>query len=278
LIKITRKDGRQMSGPGRSFPGPEWADPERPEYRVSHGFAEGGAADVLPPGPLLAELTEQAAADVGALSDNELVGVIRAARRQAAREQYTEVLAVAEFGRRRQDAFEDAARRGIPVGCRPGGFPGEELAIEMVVTRAEAGHLIDDSIDLTARLPRTLAGMAAGAIDQARAGWIAFYARSLSPEDAARADEILAAAAPDLRVEQLARKAAALEMKLNPAAVAARKQRARRDEQRVEARREASGNASLAGRELDTADVLAAKAHIDAVAARMRDSGLGRVL
>jgi hypothetical protein len=260
---ITRKKGRLMSEPDRSFPDPEWAD-----------FAEGGAADVLPPGPLLARLTEQAAADLGALSDNELVGVIRAARRQAAREQYTEVLAVAEFGRRRQDAFEDAARRGIPVGCRPGGFPGEELAIEMVVTRAEAGHLIDDSIDLTARLPRTLAGMAAGAIDQARAGWIAFYARSLSPEDAARADEILAAAAPDLRVEQLARKAAALEMKLNPAAVAARKQRARRDEQRVEARREASGNASLAGRELDTADVLAAKAHIDAVAARMRDSGL----
>ena len=64
-------------------------------------------------------------------------------------------------------------------------------------------------------------------------------------------------------------------MKLNPEAVRARRERARRDGQRVEARREASGNASLAGRELDTADVLASRAYIDAVAARLRASGIG---
>ena len=80
--------------------------------------------------------------------------------------------------------------------------------------------------------------------------------------------------APDLRAEQLARKAAALEMKLNPEAVKARRERAKRDGQRVEARREASGNACLAGRELDTADVLASKAYLDAVAARLRESGV----
>src|SRR5262249_19817964 len=50
--------------------------------------------------------------------------------------------------------------------------------------------------------------------------------------------------------------------------------KAKRDGQRVEARREVSGNACLAGRELDTADVLASKAHIDAVAARLRASGM----
>ena len=79
---------------------------------------------------------------------------------------------------------------------------------------------------------------------------------------------------PTCATEQLARKAAALEMKLNPEAVAARRERARRDGQRVEARREASGNASLAGRELDTADVLASKAYLDAVAARLRQAGI----
>ncbi|MGH3293760.1 MAG: DUF222 domain-containing protein, partial [Trebonia sp.] len=137
-----------------------------------------------------------------------------------------------------------------------------------------AGHLIDDALDLVTRLPRTLAGMAAGLIDQDRAGWVALYTRSLSPSDAAHADEVLAEAAPDLRAEQLARKAAALEMKLNPAAVAARKEHAKRNGQRVEARREASGNACLAGRELDTTDVLASKAHIDALAVKLRNSGL----
>ena len=143
------------------------------------------------------------------LSDSELVGVLRASRRLVAREQYKQVLAAAEFGRRRRAAFEDALARGVPAGCAAGGFPGEELAIELTVSRAEAGHLIDDAIDLTARLPRTLAGMAAGLIDAGRAGWVACYTRSLTPADAAMADEVLAGDAPDLREEQLARKAAA---------------------------------------------------------------------
>jgi hypothetical protein len=237
-------------------------------------FAEGGDADVLPPGPLLAALTEQAVSDVTSLSDNELVGVLRATQRQMAREQFKQALAAAEFGRRRQAAFEDALRRGVPAGCAPGGFPGEELSVELTVSRAEAAHLIDDAIDLTSRLPRTLAGMAAGLVDAGRAGWIAMYTRSLDPADTARADQILAAAAPELRAEQLARKAAALEMKLNPVAVKARREQARRNNQRVDVRREASGNASLAGRELDVADVLASKAYLDAIASRLRASGL----
>ena len=253
---------------------PAGTEPSAPAAPLRPGFGQGDAADVLAPSPLLAALTEEAAADLGRLSDDELTGVLQATRRQIAREQYKQVLATAEFGRRRRAAFEDAARRGVPVGCRPGGFPGEELAIELVTTRAEAGHRIDDALDLTARLPQTLAGLAAGRIDADRAGWIALYTRSLAPADAAAADQLLAAAAPELRPEQLARKAAALEAKLNPDAVAARREHAKRSEQRVAARREVSGNASLAGRELDTADVLAGKAHIDAIAARLRDSGL----
>ena len=237
-------------------------------------FGQGDEADVLPPGPHLAGLTEEAVLDLGRLSDNELIGVLQATRRQLAREQYKQVLVTAEFGRRRQAAFEDAVSRGIPVGCRPGGFPGEELAFELVTTPAEAGHRIDDAIDLTTRLPMTLAGLAAGQIDEARAGWIAMYTRSLSPADAAKADEILADAAPDLRVEQVARKAAALEKKFAPEAAKARKERTKQTGQRVEARRELSGNASLSGREMDTVDVMASKTYIDAIAVKLRDGGV----
>jgi hypothetical protein len=95
----------------------------------------------------------------------------------------------------------------------------------------------------------------------------------ISYTDAAYADEVLAAAAPGLRPDQLAGKAAALEMRLAPDAVRARKELARQLGQRVEARRETSGNASLSGRKLDTADVIASKAHIDAIAVQLRDSG-----
>jgi hypothetical protein len=253
-------------GPGPA--GPARAGAPRPL------FAEGGAADVMAPSPFLAALTEQAVAGVAALSDSELVGVLRATQRQVAREQYKQALAAAEFGRRRHAAFSAALARGVPAGCAAGGFPGEELAMELVISRGEAGRLIDDATDLTSRLPRTLAQMAAGLADAGKAGWIACYTRSLNPADAARADEVLAGQAPELRDEQLARKAAALEMRLNPGGVKARRERARRDGQRVEARREASGNASLAGRELDVADVLASRAYLDAVAARLREAGV----
>jgi hypothetical protein len=146
--------------------------------------------------------------------------------------------------------------------------------MELVTSRVDAGHRIDDAIDLTARLPMTLAGMATGMIDEARAGWIAMYTRTLTPADAARADEILAAAAPELRVDQVARKAAALEKKFAPEAVKARRERAKRNDQRVEAGRELSGNASLSGREMDTADAMASKAYIDAIAVKLRGGGL----
>ncbi|MGH3253438.1 MAG: hypothetical protein ACRDOI_45475, partial [Trebonia sp.] len=89
-----------------------------------------------------------------------------------------------------------------------------------------------------------------------------------------RADVVLAGAAPDLRSDQLARKAAALEMRIDPAAARARKEHGRRTGQRVEARREASGNASLSAREMDTADAMAAKSYIDAMAAALRAGGL----
>ncbi len=241
-----------------------------PGSAVRPRFGPGDEADALSPGPLLAALTESALQDLGQMPDDELIGVLQASGRQVAREQYKQVLVTAEFGRRRQAAFEAARDRGVPEGIRPGGFPGEELACELLITRVEAGHRIDDAVDLTSRLPRTLAAMAAGQVDADRAGWITFYTRGLSDIDTAQADELLAAAAPGLRVDQLARKAAALEMKLNPEAVKARRERTRRENQRVEARREASGNASLAGREMGAADVMASKAHIDSLAARLR--------
>jgi hypothetical protein len=237
-------------------------------------FAQQAAADVLPPGPVLAALTEAAVKDVTRLSDDQLVGVLQAARRQENREAWKKALVIAEFARRREAEFKRAEARGVPVHCRPGQFPGEELAIELRLGPVQASHAIDDATDLATRLPQTLAGMAAGLIDEARAGVIALYTRSLAPADAALADGILAALAPTVRIDQLARRAAALEMRLAPEAVRARKEHARRTRQRVEVRREESGNATVAGREMDTGDALAAKSHIHALALRLRRSGM----
>jgi hypothetical protein len=240
---------------------------------LSAAFGQDQAADVLRPGPVLAALTAQAVASAGSLTDNELVGALQAAQRTANHAAYQQIVVIAEFARRRQAEFEVAKVRRVPVGCRDGEFPGEELAMELVITRGDVGARIDAAADLTTRLPRTLAAMEAGAIDLPRACTIAFHTHGMTDEDAAYADEVLAAAAPGKRHDQLARKAAALELKLAPDAVAARKTIAKQD-QRVEARREESGNASLSGRELDTADVIASKAHIDAIALKLRDAGI----
>jgi hypothetical protein len=215
----------------------------------------------------------QAVSGLAALSDDELTGALRAARRLEAWAAYLQTLLVAEFGRRRAAQFEDAKARGVRPGRRPGEFAADELPCELLVTANYADARLERDAALVSRLPRTLAGMAAGAISADRADAIAAWTMSLSAADAARADETLAAAAPALRYDQLARKAAALEMKLNLDGVKARKEHAKQTRQRVELRREDTGNASLAGRELDPVTAIACKSYIDALAVRIRNYG-----
>ena len=237
-------------------------------------FGQGAAADVLRPNPVLAALTEQACDDLSRLTDNQLIGALQAARRLENRAHYLQTLAIAEFARRRLEEFETAKARGVRVRCRAGEFPGVELASELLVSGLEAGRRIDSATSLTTRLPRTLQGMSAGLIDAERGAIITAYTGCLSDEDAAKADEILASAAPEVRAETLARRAAALEMKLDPESAKTRKEKTKRVAQRVQVQLERSGNASVAGRELDVADALASKANIHAIAIRLRRVGL----
>jgi Domain of unknown function (DUF222) len=237
-------------------------------------FGQDAAADVLRPNPVLAALTEQACTDLSRLTDNQLIGALHAARRLENRAHYLQTRTIAEFARRRLEEFETAKARGGRVRCRAGEFPGVELASELLISGLEAGRLIDYATSLTTRLPRTLQGMSTGLIDAERSATIAAYTGDLSEEDAAKADEILAVAAPEVRAETLARRAAALEMKLDPEAARTRKERTRRVAQRVQVQLERSGNASVAGRELDIPDALASKANIHAIALRLRRAGL----
>jgi hypothetical protein len=197
-----------------------------------------------------------------------------AAGRLAARAEYLRLHAVAEFTRRREAQYEDAKARGVPRGCRDGEFPGAELGMELVTSCGAAQDMMDMAVDLPARLPRTWAALGAGLIDGYRARLIWKPTQHLTGADAAHADETLAGLAPGLRYDQLARKAAAVAMKLDPEACTRGKEQARADRQRVAAGREDSGNAFLSGRELATEDALASKAHIDALAVALHRGGL----
>ena len=237
-------------------------------------FARDRTADAMRPGPVLAALTEQATGDLGRLTDDQVIGAMSAGRRLAARGAWLELAAVAEFTRRRQAQLADATARGVPRGCRDGEFPDAELAYELVTSSGAARDQMDLATDLETRLPRTWAALGAGLIDEGRARLIWPPTRCLSDADAAYADELLAGLAPGLRYDQLARKATAVAMKLDPEAFKRGKDKERRDRQRVVAGREESGNAFLSGRELAIEDALASKAHIDALAVALRKGGL----
>ena len=94
-----------------------------PDGLGGQAFTLEQIADAMPPGPLLAALTENAAADVQGLSDDAVLGMISAARRLAARAEYLELAAIAEFTARRQEptgglgraeGSTRAAGRGVP--------------------------------------------------------------------------------------------------------------------------------------------------------------------
>jgi uncharacterized protein DUF222 len=237
-------------------------------------FAQDRSADAMRPGPVLAALTEQATGGLDRLTDNQVIGAMTAAGRLAARAEYLRLTAVAEFTRRREAQLADATARRVPRGCRDGEFPDAELGMELITSQNAARDTMDLAGDLPTRLPRTWAALGAGLIDADRARLIWRPTRHLSDADAARADEILAALAPGLRYDQLARKAVAVAMKLDPEAFTRGKEQARQDRQRVQAGREESGNAFLSGRELAIEDALASKAHIDALAVALRRGGM----
>jgi hypothetical protein len=241
-------------------------------------FAQLRPAAVMRPGPLLAALAENAADDLDALTGDELLGVVSAARRLQNRAEYLELAAVAEFTRRAQAAYAASVAAKARPGRRDGEFAADDLAMELVISGHAASDRMDLALALATRLRKTFAGLAGGVIDGDKAHAIWYYTRFLTDADAASADAELAQAAPGLRYDSLARKAAKLEMKLDPAGVRARKEHARAQGRRVQARLEASGNMSFGGRELSAAEALAAKASNDADAAAMRRAGIAGTL
>src|ERR1700722_3067862 len=66
-----------------------------PEQLTLAGFAQNGEADTMAPGPLLATIVDTVAGPggqgLGGCSDDQLLGIISAARRQEARDEWTAI-------------------------------------------------------------------------------------------------------------------------------------------------------------------------------------------
>ena len=242
--------------PGESeAPGPAWA-----------GFAAGGLLGRLAPGAVLAGSAQNAWADgLDTMSDDALIGVLRAWRRLAAWATAGELAAVAEVDRRR--------KAEVAAGADPhlAEHVGDELAVSLTLTTRSADALLDFACGL-ARLPLTRASLAAGRIDRAKALVITDGVSGLADTHAAAVESAVIGRAPGQTTGQLRAATQRAVLAVDPAAAQRRLKEARKDA-RVEVWDERSGTAALAGRDLPPAEVLVADKRIDALARHLKAAG-----
>jgi hypothetical protein len=229
------------------------------------GFAAGGMADHLPPGPVLAGLTADGhAAGLGRLTDDELIGVLLAARRLASWSASLELAAVSDLMRRRIDQ-EAAGQTGVAEHA------DAEIAAALTLTGRAAGGLLDLAVALQ-RLPLTARALAAGTIDLPRAIVIVEEVAGLGDEHVARVEAhalVRAAGQTTTKLRAATRRAVTA---VDPSAARKRKERAQRDA-RVERWAEQAGTAALAGRDLPPTGALAADQHVSELARALQASG-----
>jgi hypothetical protein len=244
-------------------------DPPLGVVRGRAGFEAGGPADVLAPCSVLAELTGQARGRMAELSDDELIGVLRAARRVQSWQAAVELEAVSELTARR-----------LAEPPRPGPRPDERAAAEFAAALTLTGRAADGLVNLATtvvRMDGVADALAAGLIDLAK---VKVFADELAAVDWLTGYRIAARIlldAPGLTTTQLRARLRRAVLAADPAA-GRRRQAAASCDARVESWQEASGNAGLAGRELPPAGALAADRHLTALARALKAAGASGTL
>jgi hypothetical protein len=256
--------------PGEDAPGPDqglFVTLPAEELTLS-GFAQNGQADTMAPGALLATIVDTVTGEDGSglagCSDDQLLGIISAARRQECRTAWILLTAIKEFARRAGTGVE-------------GEFAADELASELHMSQASAAGQMEYSTTVASRLPKTFAAMRAGLIHPIQLRIIEEQTRILSDADAARADQILAAAAPGMTYGELRYAARKLLLTLDPEAIRKQKEAAKRDTH-VRRFREESGNAGMVARELPSNELLASWQHVEQRTLDLRAAGLDGTL
>jgi hypothetical protein len=121
LTPAAEEDGREDNWEGPAEQGLYVCLPA--EQLTLAGFAPSGEADTMAPGPLLGTvvhaLTGEDGRGLAGCSDDQLVGIISAARRLESRIAWTSMAGMREFAARRAAAWAAAARRSSPLMSWP---------------------------------------------------------------------------------------------------------------------------------------------------------------
>ncbi|GAA2104462.1 HNH endonuclease signature motif containing protein [Actinomadura alba] len=221
----------------------------------------------LPPGPELG--FRLAMVDLAALPDDELTGVMAAARRQTSWAQSVELASVAELARRRQ---AEESLENVRWTSSTHERLVDEVAAELTVPSGAAQELVWLAEALTERHLRTWSALVSGLIDYRRAKVVVEVLDGLDDELADRIESKVIADAPSQTVTRLRALLKRAVKKADPAAAEEKKKAARR-ERRVEMWENSSGTADLVGRDLAAEDVEAIMNRLSAVARAMRADG-----
>src|SRR5215467_7842924 len=136
---------------------------ELPDGGHGESIADAGPLDALAPDPVLAGLVQDALdAGLERRSDDELVGLLRAARRLTSWQAGVELAVVGELDARRR------AQAVRPGWSRVSEHVSDELAAALTLTGRSADELLGLAREL-ARIPTVLTALLAGRIDPARA-------------------------------------------------------------------------------------------------------------
>jgi hypothetical protein len=237
------------------------------------GFADGGVLDGLAAGLPLAGFAADAHDRLSQVTDDELIGVLRAWRRVTSWAAASELAAVAELARRRPaDGSPPAAPGRLPVNVSE--FVPEEVAAALTLTGRVAEDEVTLALDLAGQLAATGSALAAGRIDLAKAKIIAAGVVTLTAAHAAAVQAAVLPDAPDLTTGQLRRAVARAVLAADPGA-ADRQREEDLQNARVDCWPDPTGTASLAGYHLPAAAVLAADARLTRIARLWRKQGAG---
>jgi hypothetical protein len=229
------------------------------------GFAAGGEHDVLLPGPELAAAAAQATRGLAGLGESELIGVMCAWQRLTAWAQARQAACIDQLIRRRKD--QSVALKRPSLACHV----DDEVAAALALTGRSAGRLLQISAGL-ARQPSVLRALEAGRIDWVKASLFTDYLAGLPDADAADIAACVLEGADRKTSGQLRAALVRAVLAYDPESAQRRRDAARKDAC-VQSWGEPSGNAVLAGRELEPADVVDASARLTACAKWLHDHG-----
>ncbi len=238
-------------------------------------FGVGTPLDSSPGGIALMGFADEAAGPEDRYprcDDDGLIGAICAWDRVEAHAAARKHAAVAELARRRPEpgcAVEGAAQ--IPRYWDE--FVPDELAWALAESRWAAEGLLDLSCELAAKLPGTMAAFLSGMLRQRKVEIIVRATALLEEAEARAAEAMVLGRAAKLTPGGLRAAIARAVMRVAPERARKRREEAARDA-RVERWAEDSGNAALCGREMPSAEVLAADQRITWWAQQLKAAGL----